>query len=63
MQLTGRFNFLRSWRGKVILHVEEHVQPSWLGRGPRTRFRPATATDLMQSELRPLVDLERRPGI
>jgi hypothetical protein len=59
MALTGRFNFKRSWFGKLMLEVEDEVKPVfWSERKPLKRhWRRATLIDLAQPEMRPLIDL------
>ncbi len=63
MALTGRFNFRRSWFGKLMLEVEEEVKPIFGGEGKplKRRWRRATLLDLAQPEMRPLVDLRFQP--
>ena len=50
MALTGRFNFRRSWFGKLMLKVEDEVEPVfWSERKPLKRhWRRATLIDLAQ---------------
>ena len=64
MSLTGRFELRRTWRGRIVLQVEEELKSHW----PRSRkaafhrrWRYATVMDLAGPELRALVDLRRRP--
>lgn len=60
MTLTGRFNFRKSLRGKIILQVEEETRPFWFfsSRGDvRHRWRDARSLDLALPALRGLVDL------
>jgi hypothetical protein len=63
MALTGRFNFRRSWFGKLMLEVEEEVKPLFGGEGKplKRRWRRATLIDLAQPEMRPLIDLRFQP--
>ncbi len=63
MALTGRFNFRRSWFGKLMLEVEEEVKPIFGGEGKplKRRWRRATLLDLAQPEMRPLIDLRFQP--
>ena len=66
MALTGRFEFRRSRRGKVVLQVEDdQVKTSWL-RGKkvayRRRWRDAKVMDLATPELRALIDLGLFPS-
>jgi hypothetical protein len=55
MSLTGRFNFKKTWRGRLTLVVEEEYQPRF-GAGKR-RWRRATIADLAEPEMRTLIDL------
>ena len=63
MALTGRFNFRRSWFGKLVLEVEEEVKPLFGGdkKPTKRRWRRATLIDLAQPEMRPLIDLRFQP--
>jgi len=63
MALTGRFNFKRSWFGKLMLEVEEEVKPFFGGdtKPMKRRWRRATLLDLAQPEMRPLIDLRFQP--
>ena len=64
MALTGRFNFRRSWFGKLMLEVEEEVKPLFgggEGKPLKRRWRRATLIDLAQPEMRPLIDLRFQP--
>jgi hypothetical protein len=63
MALTGRFNFRRSWFGKLTLEVEEEVKPLFGGEGKplKRRWRRASLIDLAQPEMRPLIDLRFQP--
>jgi hypothetical protein len=63
MALTGRFNFRRSWFGKLMLEVEEEVKPFFGGEGKplKRRWRRATLLDLAQPEMRALIDLRFQP--
>lgn len=69
MPLTGRFNFQRTWTGKVVLLVEEDRTRWWpFNRISPTRrvWRPARLWDLAQPELRALMDLRNKahlPGL
>ena len=60
MALTGRFWFKRTWRGKLILLVEDERR-RWFNRRGATklRWRDATLLDLAEPELQALVNLER----
>lgn len=53
--MTGRFNFKKTWLGKLTFVVEEEYQ--WLWGGEKRRWRRATLADLAEPEMRPLVDL------
>jgi hypothetical protein len=59
MALTGRFNFRRSWFGKLVLEVEEEVKPYFSSdkKPLKHRWRRATLIDLAQPEMRALIDL------
>jgi hypothetical protein len=59
MSLTGRFNFHKTWRGRLLLEVEEEVQPRW--GGEKRRWRRATLEDLAEPEMRALIDLRFKP--
>ena len=64
MRLTGRFNFRRTWTGKLVLQVEEEVKARWPASRTapvRRRWRNADVMDLTKHELRALVDLRGRP--
>ena len=64
VRLTGRFKFRRTLFGRVLLQVEEERAPHWsLRRNPavRRRWRNARIMDLVNPELRGLVDLLNRP--
>ena len=60
--LTGRFNFRRTFSGKLVLRVEEDVPSRWpWSRGERhKRWRDAGSLDLAAPELRGLVDLRSK---
>ena len=63
MSLTGKFAFRRSLTGKMVLTVEEEVKRPWpLSRTgkSRTRWRKARQMDLLEAELRPLMELGKR---
>ena len=65
MALTGHWQFRKSFRGKVVLQIEEEVTPFWSRSGDaRRRWRDATVSDLAEAELRAVIDLglKRRPG-
>ena len=63
MALTGRFNFRRSWFGKLVLEVEEEVKSLFGGdkKPTKRRWRKASLIDLAQPEMRPLIDLRFQP--
>jgi hypothetical protein len=63
MVLTGRFNFRRSWFGKLVLEVEEEVKPFFgSDKKPlKRRWRQAALFDLAQPEMRALIDLRSQP--
>jgi hypothetical protein len=64
MALTGRFNFRRSWFGKLVLEVEEEAKPMFGGSDKKPvkhRWRRATLLDLAQPEMRALIDLRFQP--
>ena len=60
MSLTGRFNFRRTWTGKIVLQVEEERR-AVLGKGFRKRWRDAKVLDLAAPALRRLIDLRLKP--
>ncbi|TXN23203.1 hypothetical protein FV217_07815 [Methylobacterium sp. WL9] len=59
MALTGRFWFKKTWRGRLVLLVEEK-RPRWFSRSDAftLRWRDATLMDFAESALRPLLNLE-----
>jgi hypothetical protein len=64
MAITGRFNFRRTFTGKILLQVEEDVKRIWpFSRSSATkrRWRNATLMDLTCPEMRPLMDLRHKP--
>ena len=64
MRLTGRFNFRRTFTGKLVLQLEEEVKAYWPASRTsptRRRWRDANVMDLTKPELRTLVDLRNRP--
>jgi hypothetical protein len=63
MALTGRFNFRRSWFGKLVLEVEEEAKPFFGSEKKplKRRWRRANLIDLAQPEMRPLIDLRFQP--
>ena len=54
-RLTGRFNFRKTWRGRLSLDVEEEYQSHW--GGEKRRWRKANLADLAEPGMRALVDL------
>ena len=60
MSLTGRFNFRRTWTGKIVLQVEAGRR-SMFGKGFRKRWRDANVLDLAAPSLRRLIDLRLKP--
>jgi hypothetical protein len=59
MALTGRFWFRKTWRGRLVLLVEDE-RAGWGGRGERKpRWRDANLLDLVETALQRLVDLAR----
>ena len=59
MALTGRFWFKKTWRGKLLLLVEES-RPRWFKRDEsKLRWREAKLLDLAEMPLQPLMDLGR----
>ena len=60
MSLTGRFNFRRTWTGKIVLQVEDERR-SMFGKGFRKRWRDASVLDLAAPTLRRLIDLRLKP--
>ena len=63
MALTGRFNFRRSWFGKLMLELEEEFKPFFATekKPVKRRWRRATLVDLAQPEMRVLIDLRFQP--
>jgi hypothetical protein len=55
MPLTGRFNFKKTWRGKLTLIVEEEYRSKW--GGEKRRWRTAGLCGLAEPEMRTLIDL------
>ncbi len=63
MGLTGKFDFRKTFWGKIVLRVEEEVKPLWSKPGAlKRRWRDATLMDLAAPELRTLIDLRFRPS-
>jgi hypothetical protein len=64
MALTGRFDFKKTFMGKIVLLVEEEVPSFWSRKGERSlkkRWRNATLMDLTSTELRILMDARHKP--
>ena len=61
MSLTGRFNFRRTWTGKIVLQVEEERR-SLLSKALRKHWRDAGVLDLAAPALRRLIDMRLRPA-
>ena len=64
MALTGRFQFRKSFWGRIVLQVEEEVKPFWPRSKPgalKRRWRDATLVDLAAPEMRPLIDMSLKP--
>jgi hypothetical protein len=64
MALTGRYDFKKTFTGKVILRVEEDVPAFWSRSGERKtkrRWRNATLMDLAATEMRALMDMRMKP--
>ena len=57
--LTGKFEFRKTFWGKVMLRVEEDVKPFWQSK-PRRRWRDAMLMDLAAPEMRHLIDMGRK---
>jgi hypothetical protein len=60
MPLTGRFGFRKSLFGKIVLQVEEDAPQPWplsLSGRYRRRWRDARYLDLVQPEIRGLINL------
>jgi hypothetical protein len=65
MALTGRFDFQKTFTGKIMLRVEEEV-PALLSlsgeRKMKRRWRNATLMDLTTPEMRLLMDARFTPS-
>src|SRR4051812_44831963 len=64
MALTGRFQFRKSFWGRIVLQVEEEVKPFWRRPKPgalKRRWRDATLVALATPEMRPLIDMSLKP--
>jgi hypothetical protein len=62
--LTGRYDFRKTWTGKIVLRVEEEVPSFWRRSGEgqlKKRWRDANIMDLTARELRVLMDSRVRP--
>lgn len=60
MPLTGRFGFRKTLFGKIVLKVEEDAPQPWplsLSGRFRRRWRDARYMDLVQPEIRGLINL------
>ena len=56
MALTGKFDFRKTFWGKIVLRVEEEVKPFWSKAGAlKRRWRDATLMDLTAPEMRTLM--------
>ena len=64
MPLTGRFDFRKTFSGKLVLILEEDVRAlSPLRKGStRRRWRKATVMDLAATELRSMMDHRSKPN-
>src|SRR5215212_8939643 len=60
MALTGKFDFRRTWSGKLILYVEEEVKLLFR-RKLKRRWRRAKLIDMAEPELRRLMDMRFQP--
>ena len=60
MSLTGRFEFRKTWSGKLVLLVEEK-KPRWFAKrgADKFRWREANLLDLAEGSMRPLMDLRK----
>ena len=64
MGLTGKFQFRKSFWGKIVLQVEEEVKPLWSKSGElKKRWRDATQMDLAAPEMRSLIDMRFKPHL
>ena len=64
MALTGRFQFRKSFWGRIVLQLEEEVKPFWQWSKPRAlkrRWRDAALVDLAAPEMRLLIDMSLKP--
>ncbi len=65
MAITGRFNFRKTFTGKLVLQVETERRSWWpfaRAASPGHVWRDATPKDLTAVELQPLLNLRRNPG-
>ena len=63
MPLTGRFDFRKTFSGKLVLILEDVRALSPLRKGStRRRWRKATVMDLAATELRPMMDHRSKPN-
>lgn len=61
MALTGRFRHRKSWWGTLILQFEHDDPPAWpfsRNGARRRRWRDARLDDLVQAEVRGLLEFE-----
>jgi hypothetical protein len=66
MALTGRFQFRKSFWGRIVLQLEEEVKPLWSRSKPKAlkrRWRDAKLMDLADPALRPLIDMRFKPHL
>src|SRR3954470_12216748 len=62
MRLTGKFQFRKTLRGKIVLQVEEDVKPLWSTTGAlKRRWRDGKLMDLAAPEMRSLIDMRFKP--
>ena len=62
MTLTGKFDFRKTFWGKVVLRVEEEVKPFWSKPGAlKRRWRDATQMDLADPQMRFVIDMGLKP--
>jgi len=64
MPLTGRFDFRKTFSGKLVLILEEDIRalPPLRKGSTRRRWRKASVMDLAATELRPLMDFRSKPN-
>ena len=66
MALTGKFDFRRTFGGKIVLRVEEEVRPFWRRSKANPfnkRWRNARLMDLAAPEMRWLIDMRFKPHL